>query len=152
MPAGITLTVNGSFQQLGGETTLAPGGTLAVLGSLQQDGGTVTLNAATLRANGGYSLGLPAVLQGTGTVVADVVNSGSIYVAWPGQTGSLHIAADAGASVAGNYTQTSTGRLYMELLNTAALDQLFIDGMATFGGNYLWRCSEGRPQPGRAST
>ena len=90
------------------------------------EGGTVLLDDGTLLSST-IEIASGGTLGGNGQVVGDVINSGELQ---PGQSpGEL--------SIEGNFTQTETGLLRIELGGTTASDEfdvLLIDGMATLGG------------------
>jgi virginiamycin B lyase len=86
--------------------------------------GEVVLNpASAISIQGG-------ALSGTGTINADVTNGGGQVI--PGGAG-----ASGTLTINGNYTQTSTGALDIDIGGTTAgtqFDQLAISGSATLGG------------------
>ncbi len=69
------------------------------------------------------------MLSGTGKINGNVTNRGTIRPGGTGAAGTL--------TVTGNYTQTSTGVLDIELGGTAAgtYDQLNVSGIATLAGS-----------------
>jgi hypothetical protein len=109
-----------------GTVTVSSGTTLGV-GSYYQTGGATILNAGTI--NGG-SLSINAgSLTGTGTINSSVSNGGQVI---PGGTGAAGI-----LTMNGNYTQTTTGALNIELGGTTAgsqFDQLAVSGTALLAG------------------
>ncbi len=102
------------------------------------EGGTFTIEQGTVVAPGGMTIAGGAVLlAGTGgsaVLIADVVNAGTIYVGGSGSIGVLSILADAGRGISGNYMQTATGTLYLELAGPGDYDQVHIAGNATLNG------------------
>jgi hypothetical protein len=101
---GNTLTIGGSWTQLTGGNTLLTGGTLTATGLVDIQGG---------------------ILSGTGTINASVRNAGELDLGALGSTGRL--------VVSGNYTQTATGVLNINLAGTG-YDQLTINGQAMLAG------------------
>jgi autotransporter-associated beta strand protein len=104
-------------------------------------GRSIILDGGVLEAPGDVSLAAAGAIQGEGTVVGNVANSGSVVP--EGSTGLLHIE--------GNYTQTSSGILIMfadlflppgsnsrlEVTGDVALDgtlQMNLGGMGQFRG------------------
>jgi hypothetical protein len=107
-------------------TVTASGGTTLGLGGYTQTAGSTILSGATI--NGG-PLGINAgALAGTGTINANVTNSGQVVPGGTGVAGTL--------SINGSYTQTAAGSLDIELGGTAAglNDLLAVSGSATLGG------------------
>jgi hypothetical protein len=125
-------TVNLSRGSLGfnsatnsGTVAVASGAALGI-GTYTQTAGATILNGGTI--NGG-SLGINGgVLTGTGTINANVTNGGQVS---PGGTGAAGL-----LTINGNYTQTSTGALDIDLGGTTAgsNDLLAVSGAATLGG------------------
>lgn len=97
--------------------------------------GSAVNNAGTLSFGNGSSLDFlsasgtltsTGLITGTGTITGNVINSGTVN---PGSSiGTL--------SITGNYTQTSLGRLFVDLAGTGAgqYDFLNISGNANLGG------------------
>jgi hypothetical protein len=134
LSSGASFTVSGPWVQQSGSTYLLSGSNLLVTGSLLDQGGQFNLSGAALQVDSGLQISSGAALLGAGTITANVTNAGAIVVGGPNATGSLHIAADSAAGISGNYTQTSSGTLAMEIASASALDQLMIDGLATLNG------------------
>jgi hypothetical protein len=131
--------LSGDFTQTAGAVTVVSGTTtLGGTGYVDILGGTFTIEQGTVVAPGGLTIGQGAVLYagtaGSADLIADVVNAGSIYVGGDGSTGILSILADASLGIAGNYTQTATGTLYMELAGPGDYDQVSIAGTAALDG------------------
>jgi hypothetical protein len=107
---GTTLRVNGLFIQFAGATNLG-GGTL-----------TVTTGDSLLDLEGG-------VLNGPGTINANVLNAARINVGGDGTVGLL--------TLNGSFTQTAAGVLAVDLGGTAVgtgYDQLHVSGSASLDG------------------
>ncbi|WP_237764043.1 autotransporter domain-containing protein [Terrimicrobium sacchariphilum] len=83
----------------------------------------------TLSVNGVLSLKqlivqFGAILKGAGTIIGDVLNQGTVA---PGNSpGTL--------TIAGNFTQTGTGDLQIEVASSSVFDQLVVTGTASLGG------------------
>jgi hypothetical protein len=109
-----------------GTVTLAYGTSLGA-GSYSQTAGSIVLNGATI--NGG-SLGINwGSLSGSGTINASLTNGGQLIPGGAGVAATL--------TVNGNYTQTATGTLEIDIGGTTAgsqYDQLSVSGTATLGG------------------
>jgi hypothetical protein len=90
--------------------------------------GAMLATAGDLTVNGLLTLGTGGALSGTGTINANVTNGGQVI---PGGTGAAGLLI-----INGNYTQTATGSLNIELGGPAAgsSDQLGVSGTATLGG------------------
>jgi hypothetical protein len=65
-------------------------------------------------------------LAGSGTIDANVINSGTVSPGSPTGTGTL--------TINGNYTQTAGGVLDAGLESPKAIDQVMISGLATLAG------------------
>jgi hypothetical protein len=131
--------LSGDFTQTAGAVTVVSGTTtLGGTGYVDILGGTFTIEQGTVIAPGGMTIGQGAVLYagtaGSANLIADVVNSGSIYVGGDGFIGTLTISADASLGIAGNYTQTATGTLYMELAGPGDYDTVSVAGTAALDG------------------
>jgi hypothetical protein len=100
--------------------------TVAALTVDAQGGGTATLSlqaSADLTVTGGATLGAAGALAGSGTLHGDLVNAGLVA---PGSSAGI-------LTVDGDYTQTATGRLLIELA-AGGHDLLAIAGTATLDG------------------
>ena len=110
-----------------GTVTVPSGTTLTVTGAAYtQSAGTTNL-AGTLSSNQTVSL-TGGTLAGTGTVAADLSNGGTVAPGSP--LGIL--------TVTGNYTQTSTGTLSIDLAGTTVgtgYSQLDVSGLVTLAGS-----------------
>jgi hypothetical protein len=117
---------------LGGSTTNA--GTIAVSagatlysGGFTQTGGATVLNGGAI-VNGPFIIN-GGTLTGSGTINGNVTNAGQVIPGGTGAAGTL--------TINGNYTQTASGALNVELGGTAAggqYDQLAVSGTAALGG------------------
>ncbi len=123
----------GTFSNSGGTVNLATGTTFKVnTGDYTQSGGSTYLNGGTLAVTAGNKVNIEqsTYLVGPGAITGNLSNAGYLYVGGGGNlAGTL--------SVSGNFTQTSTGVLYMNVGGTTAgtqYDQLTIGGSATLGG------------------
>ncbi len=117
----------GSFTNAGAVTVHA-GGLLQVSSAYLQTAGATTLLGAGLSADQGVDIE-GGLLEGSGTIQADVVNAGQIDVGGPGSAGLLVIDGD--------YTQTADGILNLELGGPqpgVQSDQLAVTGTATLDG------------------
>ncbi len=127
---GSTSLTGGSFSLStatnAGTVTIASGTSLGVNTYNQTAGSTVlnagTINGGTLSINGG-------ALTGTGTINASVTSGGQVIPGGNGVAGTL--------AITGNYTQTATGTVLIDIGGTTAgtrYDQLGVSGVATLGG------------------
>ena len=110
-----------------GEVTIESGGTLAVSTNYDQTAGSTALLNSTM--SGGNLNIQGGTLAGTGAVNASVTNAGQVI---PGGTGAAGL-----LTINGNYMQTATGSLDIELGGTTAgsqYDQLAVSGTASLGG------------------
>jgi hypothetical protein len=112
-----------------GTMIISDGATFSVTGGdYTQTAGATYLNGATLTVTAGHKvdLQLSTNFYGQGTVNGTFQNAGILWVGGPYAIGTL--------TVNGNYTQSSTGNLYVELSGTSpgtSFDQLIINGTAT---------------------
>jgi uncharacterized protein with beta-barrel porin domain len=118
---GSSLAGRGSF-------TLQGGGSLALTGnSTGFSGSTVVSNASLNLAGslgGNVFAGTGGTVGGTGSVVGNLFNSGTVA---PGNSiGTL--------SVAGNYSQNGAGVYATEVIGSGQSDRLNVGGTATLGG------------------
>jgi T5SS/PEP-CTERM-associated repeat protein len=119
---GGQLTADGTYEQAG-NTIVNPGGTLSASlitmlgGSLQVDG---TVNPLMVNINSG------AMLFGTGNIIGDVTNAGSIF---PGDMPLPGLLSETG-----NYTQTDTGAFIENIGGSSSFGDLGITGTATLNG------------------
>jgi hypothetical protein len=132
--AGISMST-GTFTVGAGSTLNFSIGThiLTAESSVSGDGnvlfsGGTTFVDGTLAAGGGISV-QQGTLSGTGTLTGDVLNAGQIN---PGRIGGPGI-----LTIAGNYAQTSTGILTIEIGGLTPgddFDRLSVSGQATLNG------------------
>jgi hypothetical protein len=124
-----------------GTHTLTADSSLSGDGNVLFSGGTTFVDG-TFAAPGGISIQQGATLSGRGTLTGDVLNAGQIN---PGRIGSAGI-----LTIIGNYTQTATGILTIEIggLNPGdQFDQLSVSGLATLNGTLAVGLVSGfRPQ------
>jgi hypothetical protein len=112
-----------------GTMIISDGATYTVTGGdYNQTAGDTYLNGATLAVAAGHKVNLQASANfyGQGTVNGTFQNAGILWVGGSYAIGRL--------TVNGNYTQTSTGNLYVELSGTVpgtSFDKLTINGTAT---------------------
>jgi hypothetical protein len=108
-------------------------------GTLEVDTGTLAFGHDVLQTGGlallaGGNLVVPnlniqvGTLSGSGLIIGNVTNGGTLEVGGSGAAGTL--------TITGNYTQTASGILNIELGDPtqAEFDQLNIGGQATLGG------------------
>ncbi len=130
------ITVNGGSATLNGGTIVTPGdfnfsgigqlitNTVFNVGGLANivSGGLFVNN--TLNAANGLTIFQNALLAGSGVINANVLNAGTVA---PGNSpGTL--------TINGNFTQTSSGILQIELASTSVFDQLIVSGDAALAG------------------
>jgi autotransporter-associated beta strand protein len=127
-------TFNGIVSGAGGLTKMGSGTfTLAPSSSGNLYTGATTVAAGTLlvtnttgsgTGTGPVAVNAGAALGGTGTIQGNVTNSGTLA---PGASpGTLHLG--------GKYTQSTAGRLEIELASTTNYDELSVTGSATLAG------------------
>jgi len=85
-----------------------------------QSGGAVTASTVTVQTNGS--------ITGVGTITANVINHGSI------SPGTSPGSSPGTLAIAGNYAQTVTGSLVVELASLASFDKLTVTGSAALAG------------------
>ncbi len=108
-------------------TVQAVSGTLAFNSGYTQTGGLTRLNGGAIATGGTIAL-QGGTLTGVGIIVGNVTNAATIE---PGNNGTGIL------SITGNYSQTNTGRLSVEIGGTAAgtgFDQLAVGSTTTLGG------------------
>jgi T5SS/PEP-CTERM-associated repeat protein len=88
-------------------------------------GKLIVRNGGSVSANLGLTIQTGGVLEGDGTVIANVTNN---HIVTPGATlpGTLHIS--------GNYSQGTAASLLIELASAASIDKLAVTGTATLSG------------------
>lgn len=125
-------TVNGAtyssaaYVKNGGRLSLGANTTVSHAAIILTEGGKIDAGTLTLLAS--------ATLSGSGTVAANLVNAGQIA---PGATSGSLLKTGI-LSIQGNYTQTSTGVLSLELAGTtpgSSFDQVDITGIASLDGS-----------------
>lgn len=135
---GVTFTNNGTLlKSSGGTTTLTPAlqnsgtiqflaGTLDAQGGFTQSAGLTQFNGGTLKAQTMLVRG--GKVGGSGTLIGNLQNDGGAVA--PGfSPGTI--------TINGNYTQSASGVLDMEIGGLAAgtqYDQMVVNGSATLGG------------------
>lgn len=138
-----TLTVtSGNFLVNSGSATVGGPGTTATPGDLTKTGagllnltgtmqvnGNANLNGGGLAVNGqltanSVNVGQDAYLKGSGLIAGNVVNNGTVA---PGNSPGV-------LTVNGNFTQSSTGTLEIEIGSLSLFDQLLISGNASLAG------------------
>jgi hypothetical protein len=98
-------------------------------------GGLVNMASSNLYVLSHYAIESGAVLSGAGTLTADVTNKGLIEVGGLNSTLALRFQSDGSNGVYGNFTQTSTGELDMNLANPSMNGSLVsASGLFTLGG------------------
>ncbi len=137
---GLTVTGGNLFVQSGsstitGGTIVAPGTFTKLGGGLLNlltnvfVGGNAFINEGILAVNGNFTaqslfVQLNAMLKGAGTIFGNVVNNGVVA---PGNSpGTL--------TVNGNFTQSSSGALEIEVASPTNFDRLIVSGQASLAG------------------
>ena len=123
---GGLITINDDFLQTSGSVNVSDDSEVTVAGDYTQTGGSTNLLGGTLDITGNADI-QNGSLVGTGTLNANTVINDSIIN--PGNsTGSLNLN--------GNYTQTSTGTLDIEIggTNIGEFDQLVVRDTADLDG------------------
>ena len=128
LQGGASLALPGTFTNRG-TMAIQADSVLALGGDYTQTEGATVLENGTIDGTLGNLLINAGGLSGTGTILGSVVNAGLLVVGGLRAAGTL--------TITGDYTQTSTGTLNMELGGTAAgaeYDQLVVGGLATLDG------------------
>jgi hypothetical protein len=122
-----TTSITAAFKNTG--TVDLETGTLSFMRAFVQTGGATVLAAATTLVASADVLLLGGSLSGTGTINANLINSGVVSPGGDGAAGVL--------TINGSYTQTDTGILRIDLGGSTVgsqYDQLHVSGIATLGG------------------
>ncbi len=138
---GRNFTTAGDFTNAG-TVVVSTATTLTAPGRYTQTAGNTTLNGGTLSAGSGTSTGTVDIqkgaLAGSGTINANVANAGQVN---PGGTGAPGV-----LTVKGNYSQSATGTLNIEIGGLGSgtqYDQLVVSGTVTLGGTLSVRLING---------
>ncbi|MCI0462129.1 MAG: hypothetical protein L0Z62_34695 [Gemmataceae bacterium] len=137
---GGNLIVDGNFTQ-GAGTTEVGSGLLTVNGQFLVNGGTVSVAGGAIEASEGMEIAQGATLFGHGSITTPLlVNRGTIDIAGLGgySVGTLY--------VYGNYQQTASGLLIIDLAANGTCDTLAIAGGGQAGGTLQARWLDGPPQ------
>jgi fibronectin-binding autotransporter adhesin len=120
--AGGNVVVPGDFAKTGAGT-LEIGSNFLVQGAANLTGGQMTVNGQ-FNAPGGFNVFADALLGGSGLINGSVLNNGTVA---PGNSpGTL--------TISGNYTQSATGSLQLEIASTSLFDRLVVGGTANLAG------------------
>ena len=121
--SGDTIVVLEGFSKEG-EGTLIANSDFLINNAAAINGGTLAQNG-TLSAADGLTIAGNTMLAGTGVIDADVSNQGTVN---PGMSdpGSL--------TINGNYTQSPSGQLTIEVASPEEFDQLVVNGTASLAG------------------
>ncbi len=106
-----------------GELAVTTTGPVTIRGTVGAGG-----NSFALDAGGGVVVTRTGLLSGSGTVTGNLTNAGRLQPGGTGKAGTIQ--------VVGDYRQTATGILFIELGRPLAghFDQLIVSGTATLGG------------------
>jgi hypothetical protein len=142
-PCNVLVSAGSSFSVLAGGV-FQPGDPCNVLLNATATftvGGTLIVNSPLTVTGGSTFIQTTGLLTGSSTLIGDVINAGTVA---PGNSpGTL--------TINGNYTQTGTGRLEIEVGGTAAgqYDRLIVTGTANLGGTLNTTLVNGfTPAPG----
>lgn len=123
-----TATMNGGNVIVPGTFTKLGGGLLNILSNVLV-GGNAFINEGILAVNGNFTVQnlfvqLNAMLKGAGIINGNVVNNGVVA---PGNSpGKL--------TINGNFTQSSSGALQIEVASPTSFDELVVSGQASLAG------------------
>ncbi|MCI0461892.1 MAG: hypothetical protein L0Z62_33490, partial [Gemmataceae bacterium] len=138
--SGTTLNISENYTQTAG-TTQVGSGTLTVNGQLLVNGGSVSLAGGAIASSAGMEIAAGATLLGFGSITTpQLVNSGTIDIAGLGGYGVATL------YVYGNYQQTASGLLIIDLAADGTCDTLAIEGGGQAGGTLRARWLDGPPQ------
>ena len=119
---GGLVIVPGTFTKLG-DGTLVTTSDFSVTGPANLEEGSLYVNG-TFQTSGGLTVFQDALLGGSGLIVGDVINDGTVA---PGNSpGTL--------TIDGNFTQTADGTLLIEVESGSVFDQLIVTGNAALAG------------------
>ncbi len=110
-----------SYDQTAGQTVIQAGGTL--------DANTVTISGGAMTVDGTLdpaSIEILTALDGTGNIIGNVTNDGTVEPGDSGTPGTL--------TITGNYTQHSTGILLEDILGTSSYSVLDVSGDVNLDG------------------
>ena len=97
------------------------------LTNFSQTAGAINLAGGAVGAGNNGTLAIAGgLLEGTGEVFANFVNGGTVSPGGDGAIGTL--------TIHGNYTQTSSGTLNIDLASASSFDRLLIDVAASLAG------------------
>jgi filamentous hemagglutinin family protein len=130
--------LNANLALNGGALTVSQGGGNAN-GTLNIASGTTTLTGGSAINAAAVNVLLGAMLAGNGTLTGTLLNHGTVSPGGAGSIGRL--------TVQGNYTQSSTGSLTVELGATDGFDQLATNGTASLNGRLNIRLLNGFKPP-----
>jgi hypothetical protein len=109
---------------------------LTVTGAFAAEAGAVNLdNGNTLEGDDGILIEQDASLAGYGALIGNVTNDGSITV-----DGGTYVEI----SIAGDYTQSSSGALILDLSYGSYNTMLGVSGHASLNGAFILDCVDGQ--------
>jgi outer membrane autotransporter protein len=120
--SGGNVIVPGTFNKLG-DGVLNILNTVQVNGAANVNTGSLLVNG-TFNANGGLTVFQNALLGGSGIINGNVVNNGIVS---PGNSPGI-------LTINGNFTQSSSGTLLIEIESLSVFDQLIVSGNASLAG------------------
>jgi len=120
---GASLNVTGTYKQTAGTTVISSGGTLSA-GAIDETGGKIQVDGTLDPA----SIEIFGVLSGTGTVVGDVTNDGTVI-------GGDSILAPGTLTETGSYTQNLDGTFDEDIASKTLNSTLDASGDVTLDGN-----------------
>jgi hypothetical protein len=129
---GRNFTTAGPFTNAG-SVTIGNASTFTTTGRYTQTAGSITLSGGTLTASSGGATAIvdlqAGILAGSGTLHANLISAGQVNPGGTGAAGSL--------TIFGNYTQTTSGTLNIELGGLSAgsqYDRLSVSGTVQLDG------------------